>query len=216
MRSISVVVPAYNEEALIEQCVREISHVLLEIGGEHEIVIVDDGSTDKTTAVALDVASVVPHVRALRLLRNMGKGAALVFGAGQSSCELIAFVDADLEVHPRQLALLCASLVSAPAEVAIGSKHHPGAHVSLDRGRRFLSLLYAKVVQALFVSPCDTQTGSRSSKPARYNRRSPRGTTSTATPSISSSWWAWRAGLADHRGAGNRDVRPTGSEDHFR
>ena len=90
----------------------------------------------------------------------MGKGAALVFGAGQSSCELIAFVDADLEVHPRQLALLCASLVSAPAEVAIGSKHHPGAHVSLDRGRRFLSLLYAKVVQALFDLPVhDTQTG---------------------------------------------------------
>ena len=96
----------------------------------------------------------------VRLERNAGKGWALVRGAQLARGELVLFMDADLDVHPRQLAILHDALVSDGADVVIGSKLHRGSRIAYPWRRRILSLGYYVLVRALFRLPVhDTQTG---------------------------------------------------------
>ena len=69
---ISVVIPAFNEEACIEETVREAVEVLREVPGEHEILVCDDGSKDATWSVLQRLRDEVPMLRALRHERNQG------------------------------------------------------------------------------------------------------------------------------------------------
>lgn len=89
--SVSVVVPGYNEEAVIENCVRSIlasSYPYL------EIVLVDDGSTDSTAHIMQELAESDPRVRVI-LQENAGKGAALNRGTRESTGEVLLYVDSD-------------------------------------------------------------------------------------------------------------------------
>ena len=96
----------------------------------------------------------------IRQLRNTGKGYALLLGASQAEGDLVAFVDADLEVHPNQLGALYQTLAGSNAEAAIGSKHHPDAKVEVSFLRYGLSVIYSQLVRAMFHLPVhDTQTG---------------------------------------------------------
>ena len=129
-------------------------------GTPYEILLVDDGSADGTIEAARDAAAGLEHVRLVRLDRNAGKGWALVRGAQLARGELVMFMDADLDVHPRQLAILHDALVEDRADVVIGSKLHRGSRIAYPVRRRILSLGYYVLVRALFRLPVhDTQTG---------------------------------------------------------
>ena len=159
-RFLSVVIPAFNEESLIDRCLVETSQALLQLGCKFEIIVIDDGSSDKTAELARDTARTIRSVRVIRQLRNTGKGYALLLGASQAEGDLVAFVDADLEVHPNQLGALYETLSRSHAEAAIGSKHHPDAQVDLGFFRYRLSVIYSQLVRAVFHLPVhDTQTG---------------------------------------------------------
>ncbi len=157
---ISVVVPAYNEASRIERCVHETHETLTASEAEFEIVIVDDGSQDETLTLAQIAAEALPNVRVIGYPHNLGKGYALVEGAREARGDLVLFVDADLEVHPRQLALLYGVLVGFDADVVIGSKLHRSSTIDYPLKRRVLSLGYYALVRVLFRLPVrDTQTG---------------------------------------------------------
>jgi glycosyltransferase involved in cell wall biosynthesis len=157
---ISVVIPAYNEESLIERCVHEVHETLTEMAADFEIVVVDDGSYDETLSAARLVAEGWDNVRVIGYPENLGKGYALIKGAIEARGDLILFVDADLEVHPRQLGLLYAALVGLDADVVIGSKLHPSSTIDYPLKRRILSAGYYVLVWLLFRLPVrDTQTG---------------------------------------------------------
>jgi glycosyltransferase involved in cell wall biosynthesis len=83
---VSVVIPAYDNAAGLEECL-----IALLPGGAHEIIVVDDGSTDDTAAVAERVG-----VKVFRLGRNSGAGAARNYGARQASGDVLLFVDSDV------------------------------------------------------------------------------------------------------------------------
>jgi len=143
--TLSVVVPAYNEERSLVRCVERV----LAIAGDGltlEIIVVDDASTDRTRRLAEDLSRRHPEVRVLRHDTNQGKGAALQTGFRMATGEFVAIQDADLEYDPADLRRLLGPLVAGTADVVIGSRFLGGeAHRVLyfwhSVGNRVLTLL---------------------------------------------------------------------------
>lgn len=157
---ISAVIPAYNEAGRVDRTLRETDAALAAFGAPYEVVLVDDGSSDGTIGAAQPAARELEHVRLIRLEHNSGKGWALVRGAQVALGDVVMFMDADLEVHPRQLAILYDALERDGADVVIGSKLHPESEVEYPTKRRILSFGYYVLVRTLFNLPVrDTQTG---------------------------------------------------------
>ncbi|MCC7354926.1 MAG: glycosyltransferase family 2 protein [Anaerolineae bacterium] len=158
MKEISVVIPAFNEEGMITRTLAETCAVLC--GHDYEIIVVDDGSRDGTFAEVGAFARDHPEVRVLRLEYNGGKGAALRLGTEAAQGDLIAFLDADLDIHPRQIWLLLDAMRAGGADVAVGSKHLTDSRVTSPLPRRFLSRAFSWLEKALFnLELSDTQTG---------------------------------------------------------
>ncbi|HET7567390.1 MAG TPA: glycosyltransferase [Gaiellaceae bacterium] len=157
---ISVVMPAFDEAPLLEASLEETVESLRLLGCAFEVVVVDDGSSDDTLAAARHAAARLPEVRVIGNGAHRGKGHALRTGVAAARGGLVLFLDADLEVHPRQLALLYGALVEREADVVIGSKLHPDAETEYPLRRRVLSHGYHRLVHVLFRLPVhDTQTG---------------------------------------------------------
>src|SRR5258708_18187355 len=104
--SLSLVIPAFNEEAGIAQAVVEADDTLSQIAADYEILIVEDGSRDRTFEVASEVARDRPNVRVLRHEANRGYGAALRTGFEAARCDRVAFTDADCQFDLNDLAKL--------------------------------------------------------------------------------------------------------------
>jgi glycosyltransferase involved in cell wall biosynthesis len=94
-RGLSVVLPAYNEEAVIEQTVRRCARVLAVLAPDYEIIVVDDGSQDRTGEIADRLATENPRVRAIHNRPNRGYGGALTAGFNAVTKSLTFFMDAD-------------------------------------------------------------------------------------------------------------------------
>ena len=157
---VSVVIPAFNEASIVTRCLTETVAALESLGAPYEVILVDDGSSDGTADLARAAAELLPRVRVVGHEVNLGKGSALARGALAALGTVVLFVDADLEVHPRQLTLLLDKLESTGADVVIGSKLHPDSQVDVPHGRHLLSVGYYVLVRALFRLPVhDTQTG---------------------------------------------------------
>lgn len=95
MLSLSIVLPAFNEEANVENALNEVSSVAQEMGIEHEIILVNDGSTDRTGEVARRMAGRISNLRLVEHYPNRGYGGALKAGFAAASKDLIAFFPAD-------------------------------------------------------------------------------------------------------------------------
>jgi glycosyltransferase involved in cell wall biosynthesis len=150
--------PAYNEARSIFACVQETARALE--GTEYEIIVVDDGSADNTRAEALRAAEVNGQVKVVAYGENSGKGHALKYGFGHTAGELVAFLDADLDLHPCQIWTLYEVMQQTGADVVIGSKRHPESKLDYPWQRRFVSWGYFTLVHLLFGLPIhDTQTG---------------------------------------------------------
>jgi dolichol-phosphate mannosyltransferase len=98
-RSLSLVIPAYNEAAGIAAAIAEADDALAALTTTYEVLIVDDGSSDTTFAAASEAARERPNVRVLQHTTNRGYGAALRTGFEAARCDLVAFTDADCQFH---------------------------------------------------------------------------------------------------------------------
>lgn len=140
---LSVVVPVYNEEATVEECLRRV--YAADTGVSIEAVIVDDGSTDGTPAALDRIAATYPNVRVFRHDRNQGKGAALRTGFAQVRGRFVVIQDADLEYDPADYRVLLGPLLDGRADVVYGSRFLGGAaraHLYLNYlANRFLTTL---------------------------------------------------------------------------
>lgn len=97
---LSVVVPAYNEEAVLHEFHKRISAVLDAVGVPAEIVFVDDGSTDRTLLIMHELRTNDPRVAVVELSRNFGKEIALTAGLDHALGEAVVVIDADLQDPP--------------------------------------------------------------------------------------------------------------------
>ena len=92
---LSVIMPAYNEQATLEQATMDVRAALRELGREFEILIVDDGSSDRTAEIAADLERRCREVRSIRHPRNLGSGHAILTGVRNSRNDVICFHAAD-------------------------------------------------------------------------------------------------------------------------
>jgi dolichol-phosphate mannosyltransferase len=99
--TLSVVVPAFNEEGNIERFYEELQQVLEEVGSPWELIVVDDGSRDGTWKKILSLRERDARVRGLRLSRNFGHQYALLAGLSRATGEAVISMDADLQHPPR-------------------------------------------------------------------------------------------------------------------
>jgi glycosyltransferase involved in cell wall biosynthesis len=140
---ISVIVPAYNEAATIEEILRRVAEQPLHT----ETIVVDDGSSDSTAAVLERLAhGGLPGLRVITHSANRGKSAAVRTGIADSRGQIVAIQDADLEYDPRDLPRLIAPIAEGHADVVYGTRLRGGqpqrAHLFWHYvGNRFLSLL---------------------------------------------------------------------------
>ena len=95
MSSLSIVLPAYNEEENVTAAVEEVSSVVQQLGLDHEIILVNDGSRDRTGEIGRVLADRIPNYRLVEHHPNRGYGGALKAGFEAATKEWIAFVPAD-------------------------------------------------------------------------------------------------------------------------
>ncbi|MFI5915562.1 glycosyltransferase family 2 protein [Dactylosporangium sp. NPDC051541] len=98
--TLSVVVPMYNEEAVLPIMAERLRKVLDGLDVSYEVVAVDDGSTDATAAVLVGLRRYWPQLRIIRLRRNGGHQAALTAGLHRSTGAFVVSIDADLQDPP--------------------------------------------------------------------------------------------------------------------
>lgn len=129
--SISVVLPAFNEEQNLAATVAGAIGVLQQLGAEFEILIVDDGSADGTARVCRDL---VRHdcVRVLRHERNRGYGAALRSGFNATRCDLVFFTDADGQFHFDQLSEFVAAIDKIDLVIGYRARRRDSRHRKLN------------------------------------------------------------------------------------
>ena len=126
--TLSIVIPAYNEEARIAGTLRETRAFLDRRAGTAEILVVDDGSRDTTPALVAAQASEDARIKLLKQPQNRGKGAAVRAGMLASRGERVLFMDADLATPLDELARLEAAL-AAGADIAIASRGLPESQI---------------------------------------------------------------------------------------
>ncbi len=155
---LSIIIPAYKEEKNIYKTIDEIlkAHDVLDYG--YEVIVVVDGSPDKTVEEARRHKSKKVHV--YEYSPNHGKGYALKFGTQKAKGDIITFADAGGDFDPRQFDR-CVKLMEAfDADFVIGSKRHPASKVNYPPKRRIYSWIYHKMIRVLFgLNVTDTQAG---------------------------------------------------------
>jgi glycosyltransferase involved in cell wall biosynthesis len=109
-RSISVVTPVYNGEASVAELCRRLAEVLPHISAQYEIILVNDGSRDRSWETISELSSRSPMVRGLNLMRNYGQHNALLCGIRAAKCEVIVTMDDDLQHQPEDIPRLLAQL----------------------------------------------------------------------------------------------------------
>ena len=156
---LSVVVPVYNLAGSIAHNVAVIrDRVTAGIDGEVEVIVVSDGSVDRTDEAVLEEG--LEGVRLLHYDRNFGKGYAVKVGALEAKGRWVAYCDADLDLDPALLPVYVAEAERLNLDFAIGSKRHPQSEVQYPRSRRVASGFFQQFVRLLFrLDVKDTQTG---------------------------------------------------------
>jgi glycosyltransferase involved in cell wall biosynthesis len=158
---VSVVIPAFNEEQRIGRTLQRVGAELDARGEPYEVVVVDDGSTDRTLLTCRDLARTMPCLRILTSAQNRGKGHAVRIGMLASRGAERVLYDADGATPITELPKLLAPLRAREAAVVIGSRYIGGAapHRQPLWRRVWSRLVNAWVQAALVPGVRDTQCG---------------------------------------------------------
>jgi hypothetical protein len=146
--TLSVVIPALNEEdgiATIIERIEAIRDALAIVGVDGlEIIVVDDGSSDRSGAIAASY----PNVRLIRHARNRGYGAAIKTGFNNAKGQLLAFTDADGTYPPERFPDLCKVALTQNADVVVGSRRS-GERSEMPHVRRIGNFVWSNLVSVI-------------------------------------------------------------------
>jgi dolichyl-phosphate beta-glucosyltransferase len=157
---VSLVIPAYNEEARLAPTLRSCARALAAWPGGWEIVVVDDGSTDGTVALCRGMAAEIPALRVVETRPNRGKGHAVRAGVHAARGAAIVMYDADGSTPATEIAKLLAPIARGDAPIAIGSRYVGGRRTDQPLWRRIWSRGANFVMQRTLVPGIvDTQCG---------------------------------------------------------
>lgn len=159
---ISIVVAAYNEENRLIPSLLAIRDYCITKGLDYEIIVVDDGSTDKTRAVAMEQIPQIPNLNVIGYDVNKGKGHALRTGVLASKGDEILLTDADLSTPIEELPKLSDLLHNNVCDIAIGSRALALSQILKKQPwwRQGMGKMFNKIVKTLVVDGFDdTQCG---------------------------------------------------------
>lgn len=117
---LSVIIPVYNEANTILRTIEKVLEIILPKELTLEILVVDDGSCDKTPEVLKTISN--EKVKILHQIKNMGKGAALQRGFQEATGDIVLIQDADLEYDPKEYPKLLNPILNGYADVVYGSR----------------------------------------------------------------------------------------------
>lgn len=157
---ISVIIPVYRQEKTIARDLKRVKSVLEHLRYPFEIICVVDGKVDNTYSEAKKVSKTVNNIKTVGYLTNLGKGHAVRYGMAKAKGDIVAFIDAGLEINPNSLSMLLEHFEWYKADIIIGSKRHPASKVEYPWQRKILSFGYQLLVRILFnLKVRDTQVG---------------------------------------------------------
>jgi glycosyltransferase involved in cell wall biosynthesis len=157
---LSIVVPAYNEEFRLPPTLDRIAAYLPALARETEVIVVDDGSKDRTAEVAKEFQERFRSLRVLSNGKNRGKGFSVRRGMLESRGRLVLFTDADLSAPIEEADKLLAALETH--DVAIGSRALNRSLITVheSRFREIAGMIFNFIVRAILRLPfVDTQCG---------------------------------------------------------
>jgi len=157
-RLLSLVLPAYKQEKTINKDIRNLTKVLSLLNLNHEIIVVVDGYVDKTYQNVKKIKN--PNVILLGYEINQGKGYAIKHGVKKANGDIIGFIDAGMDLDPKEISLMLNIMDWNNADIVIGSKLHPDSIINYPVSRKILSWVYRTIIRLLFrLSVKDTQVG---------------------------------------------------------
>jgi len=157
---VSIVIPSYNEELRLPATLQSIAAFLPSLGSRTEIIVVDDGSKDRTAAVAESFRDVLPLLRVVSNGVNRGKGFSVRHGMLEARGRNVLFTDADLSAPIEEAPKLLEALKTY--DVAIGSRAMDRSLIEVheSRFREFAGIIFNKIVRIVLRLPfVDTQCG---------------------------------------------------------
>ena len=161
----SIIIPAYNEEARIKDTVHDYAVFIEENypGDDAELIIVVNGSIDRTGEIARELEASYSCVRSWETPERQGKGGAVLQGFEMAQGDIVAFTDADNATIAPELHKLL-TVVEQGADAAMGSRWLPQSHQTVKQpfSRRVASRVFNLIVRMLFQLPYhDTQCGAK-------------------------------------------------------
>jgi glycosyltransferase involved in cell wall biosynthesis len=142
-----VVIPAYNEEGYVERTVNSLEECLAEVVDDFEVIVVDDGSTDRTGAILEELRTSRPHLRVIHHDRNRGLGAALRSGFAACRKDVTFYSDADLPFDFLELVRALRVLELKDADLIAGFRHD---RTNEGLRRTVYTFVYNWLIRAVF------------------------------------------------------------------
>ena len=130
---LSIVAPCYNEEEGLSEFVTRSLRAAADTGLDYELILVDDGSSDRTWHIISDFVVRDQHVRGVRLLRNHGHQLALSAGLSVARGSLVLVIDADLQDPPELVGQMIALLIKENASVVYGQRKTRAGETAFKR-----------------------------------------------------------------------------------
>ena len=156
---VDIAIPVYNEERDLESSVRALHAHVSHLPWPTRITIVDNASDDTTPAIGARVAAGLDGVRCIRLDEN-GRGRALRAAWLASEADVVAYMDVDLSTDLAAVRALIEPLLAGRADIVIGSRLLPGAHVTRSLKRECISRCYNLLLRTvLHLRVRDAQCG---------------------------------------------------------
>lgn len=161
VRSLSIILPVYKGENFIQESIRTVFCELKEFIEDFEVIVVVDGFEDKTFEKAKELEKEFSRLKIVGYEANRGKGGAIKYALDFVSMKHVAFVDADLDIHPASLERFMLLMKETQSSIVIGSKLHEDSRVFYKKRRWFASIGYRLLVKLLFpfIDARDFQTG---------------------------------------------------------
>ncbi len=150
MPTLSIIIPAYNEEKTLEQIIQKVLDVKLVSGFKKEIIICNDCSKDNTLKIAKKLEKSHKEIKVISNEKNLGKTQTVRAGILESTGDFVVIQDADLEYEPEDFAFMLKQTTKQNADVCYGNRF--GKYNGVIYWKNFYGNLFLSIISSFFTS----------------------------------------------------------------